>query len=149
MENVSIIKLSDKYSKLCFFLFHLYLFHFRSQSRREYNGTKRTKTTLAARSKSPSFFPPFFLSLRFFSIQFPWLSIKTNSAKKMEERDSEKQFQIRALTGESVTVSISTNKTIADLKLLLTQIFPLATKYSNFNLFHKVRLPSLSFNFEY
>ncbi|KAL4584143.1 hypothetical protein LXL04_008733 [Taraxacum kok-saghyz] len=53
----------------------------------------------------------------------------------MEERETE--IEVRALTGETITVSISSSRTIQELKLLLKQIFPPATTSSNFHLFLK------------
>ncbi|PKI36942.1 hypothetical protein CRG98_042643, partial [Punica granatum] len=50
---------------------------------------------------------------------------------------TERRLEVRALTGESITVSISVGKTVRDLKHLLEQTFPLAVKYPNFNLYHK------------
>ncbi|XP_024970556.1 uncharacterized protein LOC112509694 isoform X2 [Cynara cardunculus var. scolymus] len=53
----------------------------------------------------------------------------------MGERETE--IEVRTLTGETITVSISLNSTIHELKLLLKQIFPPATTSSNFHLFLK------------
>ncbi|XP_038878310.1 uncharacterized ATP-dependent helicase YprA isoform X4 [Benincasa hispida] len=53
----------------------------------------------------------------------------------MEE--SVREIEIKTLTGESLTVSISGNRTIDDLKLLLRRNFPSATISPNFHLFFK------------
>ncbi|KAJ0709007.1 putative Ubiquitin-like domain-containing protein [Helianthus annuus] len=53
----------------------------------------------------------------------------------MDERETE--IEVRTLTGETITVSISSNRTIQDLKLLLKQIFPPAASSPNFHLLHK------------
>ncbi|XP_023761523.1 uncharacterized protein LOC111909963 isoform X1 [Lactuca sativa] len=53
----------------------------------------------------------------------------------MEEPET--QIEVRSLTGETITVSISSSRTIQELKLLLKQIFPPATTSSNFHLFLK------------
>ncbi|WKA08273.1 hypothetical protein VitviT2T_026010 [Vitis vinifera] len=53
----------------------------------------------------------------------------------MAER--EREIEVRSLSGESTTVSISENKTIEDLKLLLIQTFPPASNSPNFHLFFK------------
>ncbi|XP_008453310.2 uncharacterized protein LOC103494067 isoform X1 [Cucumis melo] len=53
----------------------------------------------------------------------------------MEE--SEREIRIKTLTGESMTVSVSGNSTIDDLKLLLRRNFPSATISPNFHLFFK------------
>ncbi|KAK6921056.1 MrfA-like Zn-binding domain [Dillenia turbinata] len=53
----------------------------------------------------------------------------------MEGRGTE--IEVRTLTGESTIISISTNKTIQDLKLLLKQQFPPASTCPNFHLFHR------------
>ncbi|CAH1422386.1 unnamed protein product [Lactuca virosa] len=53
----------------------------------------------------------------------------------MEEPET--QIEVRSLTGETMTVSISSSRTIQELKLLLKQIFPPATTSSNFHLFLK------------
>ncbi|XP_023531211.1 uncharacterized protein LOC111793522 isoform X1 [Cucurbita pepo subsp. pepo] len=53
----------------------------------------------------------------------------------MEESESE--IRIKTLTGESLTISISGNRTIEDLKLLLRKNFPSATVSPNFHLFSK------------
>ncbi|XP_052179603.1 uncharacterized protein LOC127792955 [Diospyros lotus] len=52
------------------------------------------------------------------------------------EEGGEREIQVRSLSGESITVSISPSKTIRDLKLLLSQMFPPATS-PNFHLFLK------------
>ncbi|KAJ0890100.1 putative DNA helicase [Helianthus annuus] len=59
----------------------------------------------------------------------------------MDERET--QIEVRTLTGETITVSISSNRTIQDLKLLLKQIFPPAASSPNFHLLHKGRKLSL------
>ncbi|XP_015572042.2 uncharacterized ATP-dependent helicase YprA isoform X1 [Ricinus communis] len=52
--------------------------------------------------------------------------------------DAEKrEIEVRTLSGESTTVSIATNRTISDLKLLLTTVFPTASSSPNFHLFFK------------
>ncbi|KAJ9567387.1 hypothetical protein OSB04_003353 [Centaurea solstitialis] len=51
--------------------------------------------------------------------------------------ETETEIEVRTLTGETITVSISLNRTIHELKLLLKQIFPPATTSSNFHLFLK------------
>lgn len=56
----------------------------------------------------------------------------------MSMESSAKRLEVRALTGESITVPICGSKTVRDLKHLLKQTFPLASKYANFNLYHKV-----------
>eukprot|EP00261_Vitis_vinifera_P040946 XP_019082189.1 PREDICTED: uncharacterized protein LOC100257644 isoform X5 [Vitis vinifera] len=56
--------------------------------------------------------------------------------EEMAER--EREIEVRSLSGESTTVSISENKTIEDLKLLLIQTFPPASNSPNFHLFFKV-----------
>ncbi|KAI4335871.1 hypothetical protein L6164_014474 [Bauhinia variegata] len=48
---------------------------------------------------------------------------------------SYKEIQIRTLTGESITVCISSTRTVRDLKLLLKRIFPPAVNSPNFHLF--------------
>lgn len=53
----------------------------------------------------------------------------------MEERETE--IEVRTLTGETITVSISSSRTIQELKFLLKQKFPHATTSSNFHLFLK------------
>ncbi|KAI3785640.1 hypothetical protein L1987_44764 [Smallanthus sonchifolius] len=53
----------------------------------------------------------------------------------MGERETE--IEVRTLTGESITVSISSNRTIQELKLLLKQIFPPAASSPNFHLLLK------------
>lgn len=54
--------------------------------------------------------------------------------------ENEREIEVRTLTGESTIVSISPNKTIQDLKLLLKKlIFPPASSSPNFHLFLKVR----------
>lgn len=53
----------------------------------------------------------------------------------MEEGRS---IRVRALTGESVSLPISVDKTVAEFKHLLKQTFPVANRYPNFNLYHKV-----------
>ncbi|XP_031376686.1 uncharacterized protein LOC116192305 isoform X2 [Punica granatum] len=58
----------------------------------------------------------------------------------MSMDSTERRLEVRALTGESITVSISVGKTVRDLKHLLEQTFPLAVKYPNFNLYHKLSL---------
>ncbi|CBI15349.3 unnamed protein product, partial [Vitis vinifera] len=55
--------------------------------------------------------------------------------EEMAER--EREIEVRSLSGESTTVSISENKTIEDLKLLLIQTFPPASNSPNFHLFFK------------
>ncbi|CAK9147911.1 unnamed protein product [Ilex paraguariensis] len=55
----------------------------------------------------------------------------------MEDRESEREIEVRSLTGESIAVSISPYKTIQDLKLLLTQTFPPASASLNFHLYLK------------
>lgn len=62
----------------------------------------------------------------------------------MEE--SEREIGIKTLTGESLTVSISGDRTIEDLKLLLRRNFPSATISPNFHLFFKAMNISLSFS---
>ncbi|KAI3726829.1 hypothetical protein L1987_66635 [Smallanthus sonchifolius] len=47
------------------------------------------------------------------------------------------EIEIRTLAGESITVSISSNRTIQELKLLLKQIFPPAASSPNFHLLLK------------
>ncbi|PWA79027.1 nucleic acid binding,ATP-dependent helicase [Artemisia annua] len=49
----------------------------------------------------------------------------------------ETKIEIRTLTGETTTVSISSNPTIQELKILLKQLFPPATTSPNFHLFFK------------
>ncbi|XP_021757197.1 uncharacterized protein LOC110722235 [Chenopodium quinoa] len=49
----------------------------------------------------------------------------------MEERE----ISVRSLSGESITISISSTKTIADLKLILKNRFPPASSSSDFHLF--------------
>ncbi|OVA04884.1 Helicase [Macleaya cordata] len=51
--------------------------------------------------------------------------------------ETERNVVVRTLTGESTTVSISPNRTIEDLKLLLKQIFLPAQNSPNFHLFFK------------
>ncbi|KAK9066603.1 hypothetical protein SSX86_013926 [Deinandra increscens subsp. villosa] len=53
----------------------------------------------------------------------------------MGERETE--IEVRTLTGETITVSISSNRTIQELKLLLKQIFPPAASSPNFHLLLK------------
>ncbi|KAD4888870.1 hypothetical protein E3N88_20943 [Mikania micrantha] len=53
----------------------------------------------------------------------------------MGERET--AIEVRTLTGEAITVSISSNRTIQELKLLIKQIFPPAASYPNFHLLHK------------
>ncbi|XP_071733919.1 uncharacterized protein [Rutidosis leptorrhynchoides] len=53
----------------------------------------------------------------------------------MSEKETE--IEVRTLTGESITVSVSSNRTIHDLKLLLKQVFLPATSSTNFHLFLK------------
>ncbi|KAL7161138.1 hypothetical protein ACSBR2_041739 [Camellia fascicularis] len=53
------------------------------------------------------------------------------------ENEGESEIQVRSLTGESTILSISPNKTIQHLKLLLTQTFPPASNSPNFHLFLK------------
>lgn len=60
----------------------------------------------------------------------------------MEESESE--IRIKTLTGESLTISISGNRTIEDLKLLLRKNFPSATVSPNFHLFSKAMNVSIS-----
>ncbi|XP_027339177.1 uncharacterized protein LOC113852955 isoform X2 [Abrus precatorius] len=50
---------------------------------------------------------------------------------------SPREIQIRALTGESITLPITATTTIQDLKPLLNQSFPPATVSSSFHLFFK------------
>ncbi|RVW20654.1 putative ATP-dependent helicase YprA [Vitis vinifera] len=50
---------------------------------------------------------------------------KSEGMEEMAER--EREIEVRSLSGESTTVSISENKTIEDLKLLLIQTFPPAS----------------------
>ncbi|XAR63839.1 DNA helicase [Bertholletia excelsa] len=50
---------------------------------------------------------------------------------------SEREIEVRCLTGESIILSISPDKTIRDLKLLLTESFLPASSSSNFHLFFK------------
>ncbi|GMQ11009.1 hypothetical protein CsSME_00053793 [Camellia sinensis var. sinensis] len=54
-----------------------------------------------------------------------------------KENEGESEIQVRSLTGESTILSISPNKTIQHLKLLLTQTFPPASNSPNFHLFLK------------
>ncbi|CAL5362421.1 unnamed protein product [Camellia sinensis] len=54
-----------------------------------------------------------------------------------KENKGESEIQVRSLTGESTILSISPNKTIQHLKLLLTQTFPPASNSPNFHLFLK------------
>lgn len=68
----------------------------------------------------------------------------TKSSEQMAENDTE--IEVRTLTGESIKVSISSNRTIGELKLLLKQIFPPANSSSNFHLFLKVFV-YIQFNF--
>ncbi|KAL5539552.1 hypothetical protein UlMin_045285 [Ulmus minor] len=51
--------------------------------------------------------------------------------------ESEREIQVRTITGEAATIRVSSNSTIGDLKLLLRQSFPLATNAPNFHLFSK------------
>ncbi|KAJ7978775.1 ATP-dependent helicase [Quillaja saponaria] len=51
--------------------------------------------------------------------------------------DTEKEIQVRTLTGESFTICISSNSTIEDLKLILKKNFSPAIKSVNFHLFFK------------
>ncbi|XP_020537574.1 uncharacterized ATP-dependent helicase YprA isoform X2 [Jatropha curcas] len=51
--------------------------------------------------------------------------------------EEEREIEVRTLTGESTTVFIGPNKTISDLKLLLTLTFPPASSSPNFHLFFK------------
>ncbi|KAF5177122.1 Atp-dependent helicase hrq1 [Thalictrum thalictroides] len=51
--------------------------------------------------------------------------------------ENEKQIQIRTLYGESTTISIPSNRSIQDLKLLLVLIFIPAKTCPNFHLFFK------------
>lgn len=62
---------------------------------------------------------------------------------------SQKEIQVRALTGESIVLHIPPTGTVHDLKLLLIQSFPPATHYPNFHLFSKARSPSSSFSFNF
>ncbi|KAK7304222.1 hypothetical protein RJT34_15349 [Clitoria ternatea] len=55
-----------------------------------------------------------------------------------------KQIEIRALTGESITVPITPTTTIQHLKLVLNHSFPPATNSPNFHLFFKAHSPSFS-----
>ncbi|XP_057459409.1 uncharacterized protein LOC130750031 isoform X1 [Actinidia eriantha] len=55
----------------------------------------------------------------------------------MAESERDREIQVRSLTGESATVSISPDQTIRDLKLLLTQTFPPAANSPQFHLFLK------------
>ena len=59
----------------------------------------------------------------------------------MEGAESDREIQVRTITGESTTVSISSHSTIEDLKkLLLNQSFLLASNSPNFHLFFKASL---------
>ncbi|KAL9433387.1 hypothetical protein AB3S75_028256 [Citrus x aurantiifolia] len=53
----------------------------------------------------------------------------------MEER--ERKIEVRSLTGETTTVTMSSGKTVHDLKLLLKLNFPPASASPNFHLFFK------------
>ncbi|KAJ4713250.1 ATP-dependent helicase [Melia azedarach] len=53
----------------------------------------------------------------------------------MEEGERKIQLQVRALSGETTTVSMSSSKTVHDLKLLLKLNFPPASNSPNFHLF--------------
>ncbi|XP_030939060.1 uncharacterized protein LOC115963945 isoform X4 [Quercus lobata] len=65
----------------------------------------------------------------------------------MKEAEGNREIQVRTITGESTTVSISSHSTIEDLKkLLLNQSFLPASNSPNFHLFFKgvkLRLQSL------
>ncbi|XP_076899086.1 uncharacterized protein LOC143552854 [Bidens hawaiensis] len=51
--------------------------------------------------------------------------------------ETETEIEVRTLTGESITVSICSNRTVQDLKLLLKQVFPPAASFPNFHLLLK------------
>ncbi|XP_059640822.1 uncharacterized protein LOC132282982 isoform X2 [Cornus florida] len=51
--------------------------------------------------------------------------------------ESEREIEVRSLSGESTTISLHPNTTIQELKLLLKQNFPPASNSSNFHLFFK------------
>ncbi|KAL6541223.1 hypothetical protein OROHE_010931 [Orobanche hederae] len=55
----------------------------------------------------------------------------------MAENESEREIEVRSLTGESIRVSIEPNKTIEDLKFLLQHTFSPASSIPNFHLFLK------------
>lgn len=61
------------------------------------------------------------------------------SVLAMEE--GEIKIEVRALTGETITVSMLPEKTVNDLKLLLQFRFPPAATSANFHLFFKAKLP--------
>ena len=67
----------------------------------------------------------------------------------MKGAESDREIQVRTITGESTTVSISSHSTIEDLKkLLLNQSFLPASNSPNFHLFFKASLSlSLSLSF--
>ncbi|KAK7861571.1 putative atp-dependent helicase ypra [Quercus suber] len=67
----------------------------------------------------------------------------------MKEAESNREIQVRTITGESTTVSISSHSTIEELKkLLLNQSFLPASNSPNFHLFFKASLSlSLSLSF--
>ena len=59
----------------------------------------------------------------------------------MKEAEGNREIQVRTITGESTTVSISSHSTIEDLKkLLLNQSFLPASNSPNFHLFFKASL---------
>lgn len=70
---------------------------------------------------------------------------KSEGMEEMAER--EREIEVRSLSGESTTVSISENKTIEDLKLLLIQTFPPASNSPNFHLFFKASFFFISLSF--
>lgn len=56
----------------------------------------------------------------------------------MVEKDAEREFEVRSLTGESFNVSISVSKTVEDLKELLKHMFKTAAEHPDFYLYFKV-----------
>lgn len=58
--------------------------------------------------------------------------------------NSDREIEIRTLSGESIAVHFPFTRTVQDLKLLLHQIFSPATNSPNFHLFFKVLSLSLS-----
>ncbi|KAL8492390.1 hypothetical protein ACS0TY_023834 [Phlomoides rotata] len=53
----------------------------------------------------------------------------------MDQSGNEREIEVRSLTGESIIVSIESNKTVNELKLLLKQTFSPASSSPNFHLF--------------
>lgn len=69
------------------------------------------------------------------TLDFP---LKSNQVKWEIEMDKcDRKIQVRTLSGETTTVSVSSDKSIHELKLLLKISFPPASSSPNFHLFFK------------